>query len=179
MKKSTLIILLIGIFTSCNIKSRREKASLLAEDQNHSNSLTVELSKIYKQGHINGLSVSIVNEHKTLYQNGFGFSDIKAKKPYTENTIQNIASISKTLLGVSLLKAQELGKLNLNDPVEKYLPFEVRNPYHPELPITINHLATHTSTIIDTEFYDKSYVLKDDIGKSNIDIPMKDFLKDI
>lgn len=179
MKKSTLIILLIGIFTSCNIKSRREKTSLLAEDQNHSNSLTVELSKIYKQGHINGLSVSIVNEHKTLYQNGFGFSDIKAKKPYTENTIQNIASISKTLLGVSLLKAQELGKLNLNDPVEKYLPFEVRNPYHPELPITINHLATHTSTIIDTEFYDKSYVLKDDIGKSNIDIPMKDFLKDI
>jgi CubicO group peptidase (beta-lactamase class C family) len=177
MKKITLI-LLIGILFSCNLKSRKEKSSL-QENQVLSDSLTIELNNIYKQGHINGFSVSIVNEHKTLYQNGFGFSDIKAKKSYTENTIQNIASISKTLLGVSLLKAQELGKLNLDEPIEKYLPFEVRNPYHPELPIKINHLATHTSTIMDTEFYDKSYVLKDDIGKLDIDIPMKDFLKDI
>jgi len=177
MKKITLIVF-IGMLFSCHIKSIKEKTSL-QESQVLSDSLTIELSKIYKQGHINGLSVSIVNEHKTLYQNGFGFSDSNAKKPYTENTIQNIASISKTLLGVSLLKAQELGKLKLDDPVEKYLPFEVRNPNHPELPITIYHLATHTSTIMDTEFYDKSYVLKDDIGKLDIDIPMKDFLKDI
>ena len=177
MNKITLI-LLIGILFSCNEKSKKEKISF-QESQVLSDSLTKELNQIYKQGHINGLSVSIVNEHKTLYQNGFGFSDVKTKKPYTENTIQNIASISKTLLGVSLLKAQELGKLNLDDPIEKYLPFEVRNPYHPKLPITINHLATHTSTIMDTEFYDKSYVKKDDIGKLDIDIPMKDFLKDI
>jgi CubicO group peptidase (beta-lactamase class C family) len=176
--KKTILIVLIGILFSCNVKSSKEKASM-QESLAVADSLTIELNKIYKQGHINGLSVSIVNEHKTLYQNGFGFSDIKAKKAYTENTIQNIASISKTLLGVSLLKAQEMGKLNLNDPIEKYLPFKVKNPYHPELPITINHLATHTSTIKDTEFYDKSYVLKDDFGKLDIDIPMKEFLKDI
>lgn len=177
MKKITLIVF-VGMLFSCTLNSRKEKTSL-QENQVLSDSLTVALSKIYKQGHIIGFSVAIVNEDKTLYQNGFGFSNRKTEKPYTENTIQNIASVSKTLLGVSLLKAQELGKLKLDDPIEKYLPFEVRNPYHPEIPITINHLATHTSTIMDTEFYDKSYVVKDDFGKLDIDIPMKDFLKDI
>lgn len=163
---------------SCHVKSKKEKPSL-QESQVLSDSLTIELSQICRKGFINGLSVAIVNEQKILYQKGFGFSDTKAQKAYTENTVQNIASISKTLLGVSLLKAQELGKLNLDDPVENYLPFEVKNPYHPEIPISIKHLATHTSTIRDTEYYDRSYVLKEDIGKSDLDIPMKDFLKEI
>ncbi len=179
MIKQILIILIAIAAITCKNPNNQKEKTTLQESQAILDSLTTELNEIYEQGHINGLSVAIVNEHKTIYQNGFGFSDIKVKKPYTENTIQNIASISKTLLGVALLKAQELGKLNLDDPIDKYLPFKVRNPYHTEFPITINHLATHTSTILDTEFYDESYVLKDDIGKLNIDIPMKDFLKEI
>lgn len=184
-----MLILLVGILFSCKEKSNAEKVSL-NENQIIADSLTNELNELYKQGYINGLSVSIVNKNKTLYQNGIGYSDIKTKKPYTENTIQNIASISKTLLGISLLKAQELGKLNLDDPIEKYLPFKVRNPYYPEIPITINHLATHTSSIRDTEFYDsKCYVLKENVGSGNTDfskfnsseskIPMIEFLKKV
>ncbi|MCS4302141.1 serine hydrolase [Chryseobacterium sp. BIGb0232] len=124
-------------------------------------SLDLEINKIYQQGNFNGFSVSIVNDQSTLYQKGFGFSDIKEKKPYTINTIQNIASVSKTLVGIALLKAQELGKLNLDDPIQKYLPFKVINPKFPETSITIRQLATHTSSILDTEFYlSKSYFLK-------------------
>lgn len=59
-----------------------------------------------------------------------------------------------------MLKAQELGKLNLNDPINKYLPFKIVNPTYPETPILIKHLAYHTSSIIDLdEVYAKSYVL--------------------
>ena len=42
--------------------------------------------------------------------------DVKGQKPYSENTVQNIGSISKTFIGIALLKAQELGMLNLDDP---------------------------------------------------------------
>nr|WP_019036949.1 serine hydrolase domain-containing protein [Psychroflexus tropicus] len=83
------------------------------------------------------------------------------KKRYTPNTTQNIASISKTLIGISLLKAQELGKIELNDPINKYLPFKIINPNYPDKPILIKHLAYHTYSIIDVdEVYSKSYVLK-------------------
>jgi CubicO group peptidase (beta-lactamase class C family) len=64
-------------------------------------------------------------------------------------------------VGIALLKAQELGKLNLDDPIQKYLPFKVVNPNFSQIPITIRHLATHTSSILDNEFYlSKNYFLK-------------------
>lgn len=135
-------------------------------------SLTNELKKIYEEGYITGFSVAIVNENGTLYQEGIGYSNIKNKSRYTENTIQNVASISKILIGVALLKAQEMGKLDLDDPINKLLPFKVINPFYPDIPITIRHLANHTSTILDTDFYyDNTYVLKEAQGEIKNDFP--------
>ena len=54
-----------------------------------------------------------------------------------EVTIQNVASVSKTIVGIALLKAQELGKLKLDEPINKYLPFKVFNPKFPNENITI------------------------------------------
>ncbi|CAN0594257.1 unnamed protein product, partial [Ectocarpus sp. 12 AP-2014] len=72
------------------------------------------------------------------------------------------ASISKTVIGISLLKAQELGKLRLDDPINKYLPFTVVNPYFPEESITIRQLASHTSSIKDaTQYESNGYILRD------------------
>ena len=85
--------------------------------------------------------------------------------------MQPIASVSKTFIGIALLKAQEKGLLNLDDPINKYLPFKVSNPHFPNDPITIRQLATHTSTIIDTENYlGRAYVLNDKIDSTSINI---------
>jgi len=124
--------------------------------------LTLKLSEISSQSDFNGFGLALANENEVLYQNGFGISNIETHQKYDENTVQNIASVSKTFIGISLLKAQEQGKLNLDDPVNKYLTFKVVNPYHSEIPITIRHLATHTSSINDTEQYlTRTIVLKD------------------
>lgn len=136
-----------------------------------SNKLTQDLEQIYTQGHINGFSVAIVNKDSILYTKGFGFSDIKEHKRYTENTIQNIGSISKTFIGIALLKAQELGTLNLDDPINKYLPFKVINPYFPNEQITIRQLTTHTSSIKDpSAYYKNGYILKE---KDNPSVKVK------
>ncbi|PCJ98018.1 MAG: serine hydrolase [Flavobacteriaceae bacterium] len=127
-----------------------------------SKKLTQELEQIHAQGFINGFSVVIVNKDSVLYTKGFGFSDIKAHKQYTENTIQNIGSISKTFIGIALLKAQELGALQLDDPINKHLPFKIINPYFPNEQITIRQLSTHTSSIKDpVRYYKNGYVLKE------------------
>lgn len=124
-------------------------------------SLTTELNEVYMQRQFNGFSVAIVNEQGTVYENGIGYSNVALQQKYDENTLQNIASISKTLVGIALLKAQELGKLKLDDPINKYLPFKVENPLYPDAKITLRHLATHTSTITDNPYYLKrNYVLK-------------------
>ncbi len=160
MNRATLFLLLITLI-SCKQKETNNERSVI---ETYRDSLTTQLTEIHKQGHINGFSVAIVDQNEVLYQAGIGYSDLNSKESYTENTIQNIGSVSKTFIGIAVMKAQEMGKLGLDDPINKYLPFKVYNPSHPEEEITLRHLATHTSTILDTDHYDeRSYILKEDI----------------
>ncbi|MBA5791699.1 beta-lactamase family protein [Flavobacterium sp. xlx-214] len=159
MKNIFIVLISATLLISC-------KTVKQIEPQN--NLLTKNLELAYQKDAIKGFSVSIVNDKGVIYDKGFGFTDINQNKAYTSNTIQNIASISKTLIGVSLLKAQELGKLNLNDPINNYLPFKIINPNYPEIPILIKHLAYHTSSITDLdEIYAKSYILTKDKHDKN------------
>ena len=61
----------------------------------------------------------------------------------------NIASISKTFIGVSMMNAVERGLLNLDDDINKHLSFKVKNPYRPNKKIMVRHLLGHRSSIID------------------------------
>ena len=154
MPRFILYLLLISSLSCQTRKSSFEQSSA-------SDTLTNNLEEIYHKGNLHGFSITFVNENQTLYQRAFGYADVEAQRDYTLKTRQPIASISKTLVGISLLKAQELGKLNLDDPINRYLPTAITNPFYPQVDITIRHLANHTSTIIDTDLYDhSSYVLK-------------------
>jgi len=61
-----------------------------------------------------------VSPQGVRYQHGFWLADVQARKAYDSHTVQPIASVSKTVVGLALLKAQELGLLHLDDPVNKY-----------------------------------------------------------
>jgi CubicO group peptidase (beta-lactamase class C family) len=163
MKQITLLLCFI-VFVSFNEEKKIiiSPIAAIGDQESSLDSIKPLLDSIQKRGHINGFAVAIVDQDKTLYAQGFGFSDTKTNKKYTDSTVQNIASISKTFIGISLLKAQELGRIHLDDPINMYLPFQVKNPYFPEDRITIRQLATHTSSILDTEvYYEKSYVVKE------------------
>lgn len=184
MKHIFSILISSVILFSCKTVQKSEKGHSRIDDV-----LTQNLQSAYQKDAIKGFSVSIVNKNGLVYDKGLGFMDIAQDKPYTSNTVQNIASISKTLIGISLLKAQELGKLNINDPINKYLPFKIINPRHPEVPILVKHLAYHTSSINDLdEVYAKSYVLTkekhdknegvyDYFNKPETNIPLRDFIQ--
>ncbi len=162
MKQITLLLCFFVLVSFKKDKNFTNSQWITAKEQQRSlDSITPLLDSIQKRGSINGFAVAIVDQNEILYSHGFGFSNTEKNQKYSDSTIQNIASISKTLIGISLLKAQELGRLHLDDPINRYLPFKVKNPYFPEENITIRQLATHTSSILDTEiYYEKSYILK-------------------
>lgn len=165
MNKVLLIITFLTLI-SCSVSK---------EIKNNQLAITNEINAIYQQKKFNGFAVSIVDEKGILYQNGFGFSDIINNKKYTTHTIQNIGSVSKTFVGIALLKTQELGKLNLDDSIDKYLPFKVFNPNFPKDKITIRQLATHTSSITDNEFYSsKNYYLKPNQNLDGLKLTFED-----
>lgn len=191
MKK--LILLAAIAISALSCQQNSEPPATIANPQEKAKQeLTTALDSIVSNGQIIGVGVAMVNQDGVLYTRGFGYADKATQAPYTENTIQHIASVSKTLIGIALLKAQEMGKLKLDDPIEKYLPFPVTNPNFPNETISIRHLALHTSGINDTEQYmDNAWILKADQDLSKLstdypaqrlnpaekDMPMEDFLK--
>lgn len=104
----------------------------------------------YKIQHneIPGLSVGIVYKGKLVYKAGFGYADLKSKIKATPKTCYRIASISKTFTSVAILQLAEKGKLNIDDPVEKYLPwFKAKNKVGDSKNITIKQLLSHTGGV--------------------------------
>jgi len=120
--------------------------------------LDAELGRIQAASHLPGFCAAIVDAGGVRYANGFGFADLAAKKAYTPSTVQPVGSVSKTLIGIALMKAVEQGLFTLDTNVNDLLPFKVVNPKFPDKPITVRHLATHTSGIVDREdVYEKAY----------------------
>lgn len=157
MKNSTTFFFLLLII-SCATSKHQSVAKI---NSSKKDSLNLALDSIYQQKSFVGFGVALVDENGVLYEDGFGFADISTEKKYTAHTLQNIASVSKLFVGIAVVKAQELGKLNLDDDINKYLPFQVINPNFPDEKITIRHLVTHTSSIGDNEFYlSKNYFVK-------------------
>lgn len=147
------------LFCSCQKNKQNEPRDVVARIHTK-DSLTNQLYALQKQGYFNGVGVAIADSSGTLFTKGFGFQDMRAKIAYTPQTVQTIGSVSKTFIGLALLKAQELGKLNLDDDASAYLPFMLRNPNHPQDKITIRHIATHTSGVNDTDAYlQHNYIL--------------------
>ncbi|MEM7368307.1 MAG: serine hydrolase [Bacteroidota bacterium] len=126
--------------------------------QGTEDSLTAALKAFAQQTDLPGFAVAIVSGEKVLYQKGFGYADRKKETAYTIRTIQNIGSVSKTVVGVALVKAIEAGALTMETPINDILPFTIVNPYHPETPILVRHLASHTSSILDSKYYGQTYI---------------------
>ncbi|MBL7939009.1 MAG: beta-lactamase family protein [Flavobacteriales bacterium] len=176
--------------TLCLIACERRGATAASE---LAEALTDSLRIIAEEADFNGFGVAIVDSTGVLYANGFGLADVASKTPYTANTRQPIASISKTFIGLAVMKAQELGRLHLDDPISKHLPFAVVSPHHLNKPITLRHLVTHTSSINDDrEYLFRAWILRDtadltrnlalDIGACRFSAPntavsMEEFLR--
>lgn len=161
MTKTILLGILLILISSCETKKKVHSEEFIKTQ----NELTEKLTEISNHTIFNGFGVALTNDNEVLYQNGFGLANVETGEKYTENTIQNIASVSKTFIGIAILKAQDLGKLKLDDPISKYLPYKIENPKFRENSITIRQLVTHTSSIHDNEEYlNRAWVLYDTIN---------------
>jgi CubicO group peptidase (beta-lactamase class C family) len=106
--------------------------------------------------HVPGAAVAIVKNGNVVWSKGYGYAVIEQKQPASPDTLFMIASISKTFVGVALMQLIERspsGLVMLDQDINGALPFAVRNPAHPTIPITYRMLLTHTSSLDDGPIY--------------------------
>ncbi len=134
-------------------------ASVAAHAADERAAVTARLAALQQGSKLPGFAVAVVSAKEVLYQHGFGQADLAARRPYTEDTLQNVGSVSKTVIGVAIVKAIELGYFGLDTDINSILPFKVQHP-HGGGAITVRHLVTHTSSIVDDEeIYGHAYYL--------------------
>ncbi len=86
---------------------------------------------------------------QVIWQQSYGYANLEDSIAATDTTSFRLASISKTITGTAIMQLWERGLFELDDDVNDYLPFNVRNPNHPDSAITFRMLMTHTSSIRD------------------------------
>jgi len=71
---------------------------------------------------IPGVSLAVAVDGKIVYSEGFGYADLEQRVPVWPTTKFRIASISKPLTAVGLMELVQAGKVDLDAPVQKYVP---------------------------------------------------------
>lgn len=108
-----------------------------------------EVDKLMRDydGVVPGASLLVIHHGEAVVWRPYGFADLETGIPSTPSTNYRLASVTKQFTATAILRLVESGKLSLYDRVKQWLP---------SLPaaadaVTIRHLLTHTSGLIDYE----------------------------
>lgn len=152
-----LILLLIPLMLGYPGYSNAEgaKEGLSGEQKQ---AIEQRIVKQMKAGKIPGLSVVLVEGDRTVYQKSFGVASKETGLPVNSKTLFELGSTSKAFTGLGILYLEEEGLLNLNDQVDKYIPWFYMNYKGLPVHITVAQLLHQTSgipyrTIGDIEAY--------------------------
>jgi len=97
-----------------------------------------------------GLSIVVVRNDEVAYANSFGQANRSEQTLTNMDTTYHWWSMTKVTTAIAIMQLQEKGVLNIDDPVEKYLPFfQVEFKGEAVKEITIRHLLNHTSGMRD------------------------------
>jgi CubicO group peptidase (beta-lactamase class C family) len=104
-----------------------------------------EIKNLMLKNRIVGLQLAVIKDNVIIKTNHYGLANIEDSISVDNKTVFSINSMTKAFTGVAIMQLVESGKLNLEDPISKYLdklPKTWQN-------ITVKQITTHTSGIPD------------------------------
>ncbi len=107
------------------------------------------LGSFVRENRLYGAAAGVLHGGELVWSAGAGFADRAAGRASGPDVLYRIASITKTFTGTAILQLRDAGKLDLDDPVVKWLP-ELADSASPETigGVTIRRLLSHESGLI-------------------------------
>ncbi len=155
MKFFIKLCLLFFFIVTCSYKPNSNINS------NRLNEIDNLINSFIDDNQIPGAVVLVGDNKNILYQKSFGIKNPITNDKYQINDIFRIASMTKAITSIGVIKLWEKGKIGLDDPIEKYIPefknVQILDSYNKKdttystiqtsKSITIRQLLTHTSGI--------------------------------
>ena len=93
-----------------------------------------------------GVSAALILDDSVIWKKGFGYADKENHVRMTENTVVNIESVTKTFTALAIMQLQEQGKLDIDQPLNNYLPqFRPMTRGEDLNSLTVKTVITHSS----------------------------------
>jgi CubicO group peptidase (beta-lactamase class C family) len=143
--------LFVGLMLVAGIARADEPKSAPAENLQQ---LDQQLADAFTAAHVPGASVAVIEDGVVVLTKAYGFADSMAQKRATPETVFRAGSISKSLVGISVMMLVEEGKLDLNAKLGDLAPEIVfDNPWEATDPVRLVHLMEHTTGFDDIGFH--------------------------
>jgi CubicO group peptidase (beta-lactamase class C family) len=136
-----IFIALVVLYTTVNPRVLRGAERPSPEDTGIESEVDAYLKPYLDLSGFNG-SILVAKKGRIVVSKGYGMANYELSVPNTPKTKFHLASVSKTFTAAAIMILQERGKLNVSDPLSKYIP-----DYPNGDRITLHHLLTNTSGI--------------------------------
>jgi len=138
MKFYTTLFSLLFLFPAWTINGQK------IPDYTLEQKLDILCERQYEDGNFPGLSVMVAYQNELIFSKGLGYANIEKGNPVIpDKTLFRIGSISKSLTAAGLAKLVESNTIDLDDPIQKYVPYFPDKKFE----ITIRDLACHLAGI--------------------------------
>jgi CubicO group peptidase (beta-lactamase class C family) len=111
------------------------------------------LTETTTRHHVAGLTAVIVQDGKTVFKKSYGLTDTSSDVDLTTKHYFHMASVSKPIVAVAVMQLMEAGKVDLDAPVTRYLPYFTMADDRLE-GVTVGRLLSHTSGMPDVDDYE-------------------------
>jgi serine beta-lactamase-like protein LACTB len=92
---------------------------------------------------IPAVSIAVAVDGVVRWANGYGMADLENYVPAKASTMYRVASVTKPITATAVMQLVQAGKLDLDAPIQRYVPTFPQKPW----PITLRHLLSHVSGI--------------------------------
>lgn len=122
------------------------------------------IQAILQREGVPGVGVALVDRDGLRWAAGIGVADLESERPVTEDSVFRVASITKSVVGMGVMRLHELHALDLDAPLHESLPeLSLDNPWREQAPVTLADALEHTAGFDDMHF-NEYYVDHDAMG---------------
>jgi CubicO group peptidase (beta-lactamase class C family) len=119
----TLHTLLVGVTVIAGAQTLPQVSpDQVGMSQDRLNRIRAAMERDIAEGEMAGAIGLIARHGKIIYFESYGMADREANKPMTKDALFRMYSMTKAVVGVSVMTLYEEGRFSLRDPISKFLP---------------------------------------------------------